>query len=99
MKALDVFVGIAIVCLIVRYYWLRIIACGLLLVLWGAVAVVAPLVATYSMLRDGNIVPALLTVAVGVFIGFFWYIGLEAALRWVKDQRARGAFWLRWNAH
>lgn len=54
--------------LTVKFYWLRILACGGILNAWGAVAVVCPLYVAADDLREERFLLAISTIAISCLI-------------------------------
>ena len=91
-------IGGAMVFVVIRYYWLRILACGMLLLVWGIVAVAGPLYIAVETLQRGQIDEALLTLLICGVTGSLWYIAFMQARDWFRRTRRTGFFKKRWNA-
>jgi hypothetical protein len=81
-----------------RYYWLRVLACFVLLVVWGIVGIGGPLFVAIETLQGGQVDKALLTLIVFVITGGLWYIAFLQAREWLRRTRKAGFFRKRWNA-
>lgn len=85
--------------IIARFYWLRVVSCAALLTLWALFAVVGPLYLAYGHLADGRLLGAVFTLAISVPLAGLWYIGFDAARKWVVGQKRYGRWTnMPWNA-
>jgi hypothetical protein len=84
--------------IVCRYYWLRVLACGVGLATWGLAAVAVPVFFSWRYALDGHPVLAVVALAVSAIPAGFWGVAACAAASWVKAQQRRGMLWQPWNA-
>lgn len=84
--------------LILRYYWLRLIACAVMFTVWTGFAIAAPLYLAGKAAREGELFQAALTLFVSIFLVVPWFIGASAARGWIKEQRKYDRLWQPWDA-
>ena len=94
----QIAIGALLLWVILKFYWLRVIACTLLLIVWGAFAIIAPLGLAFSSFAQGNLFVGGMQIAIVGFMGAFWSIGARAAHSWVRQQQKYELFWQPWNA-
>lgn len=84
---------------ITRFYWLRVASCAALLGLWGLAVIVGPIYLAYDDIAAGRQFGAIFTLAISVPMAGCWYIGFDAARKWVADEIRYGRWGnLPWNA-
>ena len=82
-----------------KFYWLRVIFCILVLMLWGAFSIGAPIFLGVSKFVTGSYLEAFITITIGIFLGFFWLIGADAAKNWYNLKKVSNVgFWQKWDA-
>ena len=90
MKDTDTIIyifGIGALCFALRFYWFRVLACFLILLIWGACVIIMPI---YFVWRDQSIG----SLIGPIILGPFWFIFAKGAMNWYKDQEQyRGGFW------
>ena len=80
------------------FYWLRVLACGMLLLVWGLVGILAPLYMAADTLLSGQFVRGLGILLVFTVTGTLWILAFFQARDWYRRTRKVGFFNKRWNA-
>jgi hypothetical protein len=84
--------------LITKYYWLRVVFCGLALVIWFSFSIGVPVFLGFRSFADEQMIMGALQIAFCVPLGFFWLIGAHTAWKWYKWQSKYVGFWQPWNS-
>ena len=82
-----------------QFYWSRIIGCGLLLLVWGAASIAAPLYLRLDDFSHGNISAGLFTLIISSVLIIPFWVAATGAINWAKTERLRGRLEkMPWNA-
>ncbi len=88
------FAAIGLIAWAIKFYWFRVVSLGLILVIWGCDAVIAPLHFGTKDLTSGSIAVGIMTVMVGGAIAVPWLIAAKAARDWcLWQENYGGGFW------
>lgn len=77
---------IGLLYLICQFYWLRVLFCGFLLLVWGAGSFLGPLYLAWDDFKHANGFGGLFTLAISAVIYIPWFIALKAAREWIKRE-------------
>jgi hypothetical protein len=87
-----------VVWIVFRFYWLRVLSCLLLLLLWGSFAIGGPLFVTELLVSEAAYLQAIFTALLGVWLGGICFVAAHATYKWfIFQQKFAGGFWKPWN--
>ena len=89
--------GFGILYVVCQFHWLRILSIGILLLAWGAGAVIAPLYFVFKNFSEGHPIFALILFVCASFPAILFLVGCQSAYKWVKREIKEGQFFRRWN--
>lgn len=84
--------------LITSFHWLRILAVGFILFVWGAAVVITPLYLSWDDFTHRRIAQGILTLAVSAIPAGMWIFTAKSAREWWIREEEYGQLWLPWNA-
>ncbi|CAN7288648.1 hypothetical protein [Rhizobium sp. LjRoot254] len=98
MQVATLVIGGLVIWVVVSFYWLRVLACAGLLVVWGVVGVFVPIYLAAEAFQGGQIDKSLFTLLVCAVTGGLWYFAFNAARDWYRRMKRIGFSKKRWNA-
>ena len=95
MELLTLGVLAGFVWLTINYHWPRVIACGGILLVWGLIVVVGPILIFIKNISEGHFSSAIMVIVVSMVMIFSWLMAAQAAYRWLQ----KNELWQPWNAN